>query len=242
MRAAADSSRFPFDLIVFDLDGTLLDTLQDLCESANEMVTAYGGRPLAADQVARMVGEGVGVLVERVIAATGIPIAQAEAAERFVGIYNGRLTRCTRPYRGIPDLLRALSPQIPMAVLTNKPTAAAVAMLEDLGLAAHFREIAGGDGPDPRKPVPQGLERLMAVAGALPSRTLLVGDSPIDQRTARNAGANFCFARYGFGRLQFPAGEAVDCDFAIDAPTELVAVIDGTTPAGRCRGSAAHDP
>ncbi len=238
MCAADGSRRFRFDLIVFDLDGTLLDTLQDLCESANEVVTACGGRPLALDEVARMVGEGVGVLVERVIAATGIPVAQAEAAERFLAVYNSRLTRCTRPYPGIPDVLRAFSQQIPMAVLTNKPTAAAVAMLEDLGLAAHFREIAGGDGPDPRKPVPQGLERLMASAAALPSRTLLVGDSPIDQRTARNAGVCFCFARYGFGRLQFPAGEAVDCDFAVDAPAELVAVIDGTRPLGPCGGPA----
>ena len=221
-----------FDLIVFDLDGTLVDSLQDLADSANELVVACGGRPLAADQVARMVGEGVGVLVERIVSATGIPIAHADAVTRYLEIYNDRLLRCTRPYPGIPEFVRMASRQVPLAVLTNKPTAAAVKVLEGLDLARYFREIAGGDGRDPRKPAPEGLCRIMAGVGAQPPRTLLVGDSAVDMRTARNAGARFCYARYGFGSLQFPPGEPSASDFIVDAPRELPSVLDGTRPAG----------
>jgi phosphoglycolate phosphatase len=228
-----------FDLIVFDLDGTLLDSLQDLSDSANELVVACGGRPLAADQVARMVGEGVGVLVERIVSATLIPIAHADAVTRYLEIYDGRLLHHTRPYPGIPEFVREASERVPLAVLTNKPAAAAVKALEGLGLARYFREIAGGDGRDPRKPAPEGLRRIIAGAGALPQRTLMVGDSAVDMRTARNAGTRFCYARYGFGSLQFPAGEPSARDFIVDSPRELPAVLDGTRPAGTGRESAA---
>jgi phosphoglycolate phosphatase len=214
------------DLVVFDLDGTLVDSLRDLCESANELASGYGGRPLELEQVARMVGEGVGVLVERILAATGIAIDPAEALARYVGIYDRRLLCHTRPYPGITELVAGLFQSIPLAVLTNKPTAAAVKALEGLGLARYFRDIVGGDGPLARKPDPGGLEQIVRAAGASSSRTLLVGDSGVDLRTARNAACRFCWARYGFGSLRFPVEELGPDDSVIDGPSELWGVID----------------
>jgi len=229
----------PFDFIVLDLDGTLVDSLRDLCDSANALVAEYGGRPLDADEIARMVGEGASVLVDRVVSASGIAVEPAIALARYLKIYDGRLLRHTRPYPGIPEFVREASRDVPLAVLTNKPAAAATPVLEGLGLAQYFREIAGGDGLLPRKPDPARLFRMIGAAGGSPDRTLLVGDSAIDLRTARNAGTRFCYARYGFGRIRFPEHEIGPCDWVVDSAQELLAVFRGTRPPGMGRGFVA---
>jgi phosphoglycolate phosphatase-like HAD superfamily hydrolase len=102
-----------FDFIVFDLDGTLVDSLQDLCDSANLLVAEYGGVPLDTSQIARMVGEGASVLVDRVVAASGIAEEPAIALARFLAIYGGRLLNNTRPYPGIPEFVREMSEEVP---------------------------------------------------------------------------------------------------------------------------------
>ena len=225
------ADRLPFDLVVFDLDGTLVDSLQDLCDSANELVTEHGGATLEPLQVARMVGEGATVLVERVIAASGIVIDPAAALARYLEIYDGRLLRNTRPYPGIPEFLRDAAKLVPLGVVTNKPARAAMPVLEGLGLAGFFREIVGGDGPHPKKPNPASLLAMMGAAGGSAARTLLIGDSAVDLRTARNAGTRFCHARYGFGSHQFPDDEIGPADWVVDSAFELPQVLHG---AGRC--------
>jgi len=224
--------RQPFDFVVFDLDGTLVDSLQDLCDSANVLVAEHGGAPLRPDQVARMVGEGARVLVDRVVAASGIAVDPEIALARYLQIYDGRLLDRTKPYPGIPEFVVDASQRVPMAVLTNKPGAAAVPVLEGLGLARYFREIVGGDGPYPKKPDPEGLLRLIAGAGASPERTLYIGDSAVDLQTSRNAATRFCYARYGFGRIQFPEHEIGPNDWVVDSAFELPAVLRGTRPCG----------
>lgn len=226
------SSPRRFDCIVFDLDGTLVDSLQDLCDSANELVAESGGAPLLPEQVARMVGEGVSVLVERVITATGLAVDHAKALARFLEIYDVRLLDTTQPYPGVAEFVRDTAKVVPLAVVTNKPRAAAVKVLEGLGLAACFREIAGGDGAYPRKPDPACLLALIEGGGASPARALYVGDSGIDLRTARNAGTPFCYARYGFGRLRFPEHEIGPRDWVVDSAFELPSVFRGTRPYG----------
>jgi phosphoglycolate phosphatase len=221
-----------FDFVVFDLDGTLVDSLRDLCDSANVLVSEHGGSPLELDQVARMVGEGASVLVDRVVAASGITVEPAIALARYLEIYDGRLLDSTRPYPGIPESLQELSDLVPLAVLTNKPTAAAMPVLEGLGLARHFREIVGGDSPYPKKPDPAGLLRMIAAAEASPGRTLYIGDSAVDLCTSRSAGTRFCYARYGFGRIQFPEHEIGPADWVVDSAFELLAVFRGTRPCG----------
>jgi len=111
-------------------------------------------------------------------------------------------------------------------VLTNKPRAATDAILEGLGLARFFGAcVVGGDGPFPRKPDAAGLVHLMSEAGAAPSETLLVGDSPVDLRTARAAGVPVCLARYGFGYLGFGVEKLAPVDWAIDQPADLLRVL-----------------
>lgn len=226
------ADRLPFDLVVFDLDGTLVDSLQDLCDSANVLVTERGGAPLEPVQVGRMVGEGAAVLVERVIAASGIVIDPAAALARYLEIYDGRLLRHTRPYPGIPEVLRDAATLVPLGVVTNKPLRAAVPVLEGLGLAGFFREVVGGDGPHPKKPNPASLLAMMAAEGVSAARTLLIGDSAVDLRTARNAGTRFCRARYGFGSHQFPEDEIGPADWVVDSAFELPQVLHGARRCG----------
>jgi phosphoglycolate phosphatase len=208
-------------LIVFDLDGTLVDSRRDLADAANAMLAHYGAAPLDEVVVGRMVGEGAAVLVGRVLAARGLAVDAAEALQVFLAAYDDRLVVHTRPYEGMQEALEALAPWATLAVLTNKPTRQAVRLLEALGLRRPFGEILGGDGPHPRKPHPAGLEFLMRTAGASPADTVLVGDSRIDLLTAANAGTRACLARYGFGFEGVDATALSGRELLVDAPAEL---------------------
>jgi phosphoglycolate phosphatase len=210
-------------LVVFDLDGTLIDSRRDIAESANATLVECGARPLPEEQIGRMVGDGAPVLVARAFAAAGVS-APADALERFLDIYNGRLMNYTRPYEGIPQVLEQLERRATLAVLTNKPRAATDLLLAGLGLARHFgpERVVGGDGPLRRKPDPEGLRHLMASTGVSPVETVLVGDSVIDWRTARAAATHVCLARYGFGWEGFPIEQLDRHELVIDHPSEIV--------------------
>jgi phosphoglycolate phosphatase len=208
-------------LIVFDLDGTLVDSRRDLAESANAVLVDAGGSPHAEEDIGRMVGDGAATLVARVFDAAGIP-QPSDALARFLAIYDSRLLRFTSAYAGVPELLDTLRSCATLAVLTNKPLRATRTILDGLGLARYFGPwVVGGDGPFPRKPDAAGLLHLMATLDAAPANTLLVGDSIIDWRTAEAAGARGCVARYGFGFEGFPIDVLRHVDRAIDRPAEL---------------------
>lgn len=212
----------PFALIVFDLDGTLVDSRRDIAEAANTLLEECGAAPLSEERIGRMVGDGAATLVARAFAAAGM-VAPADALERFVAIYGSRLLRHTRPYPGIPDVLSHLSQHAALALLTNKPMAATREILEGLDLARYFgASVVGGDGPFPRKPNPSGLQHLAAAAGATAEATMLVGDSVIDWRTARAASTAICIARYGFGFESIPVAELGPADRLVDAPEDLL--------------------
>lgn len=189
-------------LIVFDLDGTLVDSRRDLADSTNRMLATYGAPPFAIDVVGRMVGEGAKKLVERALAAAGLNPGEPDALNRFLEIYDRRLLVHTRPYDGIPEVVRLLGSSHTLAVLTNKPDAPTRRLLDAFELSAHFRRVIGGDSELPRKPDPAGLRSLMAEFNASPATTVLVGDSMIDVETARRAGTRICVALYGFGQLR----------------------------------------
>ncbi len=212
-------------LFVFDLDGTLVDSLEDLANTANELLTSCGGSPLGVDDVGRMVGEGVATLVARAFTAGGIP-QPPDAVQRFLTIYNGKLLDHTRPYEGMRDVLRQLASRASLAVLTNKPLQATKTILDGLKLSAYFDAdaVIGGDGPLPRKPDPAGLVRLSTRVGVPPANAMLVGDSLVDWQTARNAGAAVCLARYGFGFRQFPREVLDGRECVIDRPSDLLSL------------------
>ena len=214
-----------FRLIVFDLDGTLIDSRRDIAESANELLTECGAQPLPETQVGRMVGDGAAKLIARAFTASGIE-RPPDALARFLAIYERRLTDCTRPYPGILDVLEVLAARATLALLTNKPARPTMTILERLALAPFFPAslVIGGDGPFPRKPDPAGLVDLVRQAGVEKQAAVLVGDSVIDHRTARAAGTSVCVARYGFGFEDFPRDSLEIGDLFVDSPAGLLAL------------------
>jgi phosphoglycolate phosphatase len=209
-------------LVVFDLDGTLIDSRRDIANSANLTLAGCGAEPLPEEQIGRMVGDGAAVLVARAFEAAGVP-APSDALERFLAIYNGQLLKHTCPYPGIPDVLDRLEKRTTLAVLTNKPLAATRAVLAGLGLARHFSpdRVIGGDGPFRRKPDPGALHYLMTSSHVQPSETVLVGDSVVDWRTAHAAATRVCLVRYGFGWEGFPIEELSSTECVVDSPADI---------------------
>jgi phosphoglycolate phosphatase len=207
-------------LVVFDLDGTLIDSRRDLADATNALLIERGGAPLPVDEVARMVGDGAALLLRRALAAVGLDPASPDALPRFLELYDERLLHHTRPYDGIPAVLETLAAETPLAVLTNKPRAATERVLDGLGLRPFFRWVHGGDGPFPRKPDPAALLDLAAAAGADPAHTVLVGDSAVDLATARAAATQLCLARYGFG-YRIADGDITPDDEIVDSPADI---------------------
>jgi phosphoglycolate phosphatase len=209
-------------IVVFDLDGTLVDSAADLAASANELVTSMGGRSLETREIIDMIGEGAGVLVSRALAAAGLDAETPDALARFLDIYDRRLLETTVAYPGVRETLALLAPRVRMAVLTNKPQKPSAQILEGVGLADLFDSVIGGDSPLGKKPDPSALGTLI---GSSPDGALLVGDSPIDWQTATNSGCPFVWARYGFGAARFGTRRP-ETPYVIDEPRELIGIVD----------------
>jgi phosphoglycolate phosphatase len=216
-------------LLVFDLDGTLIDSRRDLADAANALIGERGGTPLPVDAIASMVGEGAALLVRRALRAANVAREDLDAAlARFLELYDERLLVHTRLYDGIREALAALAGDTDLAVLTNKPQRPTERILDGLDIASFFTRIVGGDTTHGRKPDPAGLNHLMSAAGVAPAETIMVGDSAIDLRTARAAGVRCCLVRYGFG---FPtaAGDLRGDELLVDRPSELRAILTNST-------------
>lgn len=211
-------------LVVFDLDGTLIDSSVDLANAVNALLADLGVSPLPDPAIVAMVGEGAAVLVRRALTAAGLDPETPGALDRFLAHYNAHLLDNTCPYPGMVDTLDALAKHTPLAVLTNKPAGATTRILDGLGLLRYFRKTIGGDGAFGRKPDPAGLKFLAQTAGVSAARALLVGDSPVDLATARNAGAHICLARYGFG-YRFGVADFRRDEHFIDSPKELLRLL-----------------
>lgn len=183
--------------LIFDLDGTLIDSRQDLAAALNRTREEYGLAPLGLDDLVAMVGYGADHLVRRATEDLGRERV-GEALERFFSNYGGRLLDSTCAYPGVESMLEALAPHFSMAVLTNKPERFSRRILEGLGLSRHFRHVVGGDSLPSRKPDPEGLLDLARRFDVPPQEVLLVGDSRVDADTSRAADAPFAFVTWGF--------------------------------------------
>jgi phosphoglycolate phosphatase len=212
-------------LIVFDLDGTLVDSRRDLADAANAVLAEHHLGPLPEESIGRMVGDGAATLVSRAFAATGSP-QPPEALRRFLAIYDGRLLEHTRPYENVASTLKILGTRALLAVLTNKPLGATRRILDGLDLSRYFSSsrLVGGDGPLPRKPDPSGLRHLLAVTRVAPAETFLVGDSMVDVQTAIAGGVRVCLARYGFGFHSLSGAPLPSDSAVIDRFSELIAL------------------
>jgi phosphoglycolate phosphatase len=191
-------------LVVFDLDGTLIDSSRDLATAVNRTLArvAPGASSLSEDTVRSFIGSGARVLVTRSLARAGVDRPVEEVLPVFLETYAGCLLDATRLYPGTEEALDALAGRS-LAVLTNKPGAMSRAILEGLGVAGRFFRVYGGDDLAVRKPDPAGLARLAAEAGVGAAETVMVGDSGIDVRTGRAAGAYTVGVTYGFDAPSF---------------------------------------
>ena len=201
-------------LLVFDLDGTLIDSAQDLCNSVNAALEHVGQAPLPDPVIASYVGNGAPLLVRRALArALGVGVEevdaelQATAYTFFLDYYREHKLDFTYAYEGVLEALAALrslhdahgGTARTMAVLTNKPVRPAQGICEGLGMADYFLHIYGGDSFAVKKPDPLGLRTLMEEVGAKPDETAMIGDSKVDVQTARNAGVWSVGCAFGFG-------------------------------------------
>jgi len=211
-----------YDHVIFDLDGTLVDTRIDLSLAVNHVRRGLGLPDLPLDVVCRMVGEGARILVQRALGPEpGCSIDDALA--RFLAYYGAHLLDHTQAYPGVRELLAALTARgVLLSVLTNKPAAMSQAIVDGLGLSGYITHLIGGDSLPVRKPDPAGIERLCQLAGVGPARTLVVGDSAIDARTARAAGVTFCGVAWGFAPDTL---RALGADPIIEQPAELLRVV-----------------
>jgi phosphoglycolate phosphatase len=208
-------------ILVFDLDGTLIDSSRDLAESIGELLESYGAEPLPLSEVVAMVGEGAPILVRRALTRAGLRSGVDDAVARFLTIYDRRLMDHTVSYPGIVESLALATRRGPLAVLTNKPLGPTIGILEALGLRGFFTRVIGGDSEYGRKPDPSGLQALQALAPG--DRLVMIGDSPTDWKVAVNANCRFVLARFGFGATKFEAPP--DTPLVIDHPRELDAVL-----------------
>ena len=211
-------------LVVFDLDGTLVDSSRDLADAVNALLTELTAPALSRELVTSMVGEGAAVLVKRALTAAGLDPDTPHALERFLEHYDARLLDSTRPYPEMLDTLDRLQARHRLAVLTNKPGRPTAEILKGLEIDRLFSDVIGGDSGHGRKPDPAGLLDLVRRADVTPRETLLVGDSPVDLETSRRAGTRICLARYGFG-YRFEGNGFRGDEYFIDGPAELPAII-----------------
>ncbi|PIW26750.1 MAG: phosphoglycolate phosphatase [Rhodospirillales bacterium CG15_BIG_FIL_POST_REV_8_21_14_020_66_15] len=195
------SQRIP-DAVVFDLDGTLIDSVPDIRAALNWLLARVGRREVSRDEVVGMVGDGVPMLVERGLVATGgIPAGGLEAPIRdFTAHYEANAAHLTRPFPGVTAALQALTDAgCRLGVCTNKPAGATAEILEALALAPFFAAVAGGDTvPGVRKPDPRHLMHVLDALGAVPQEAVMVGDSHNDVNVAKAAGVPTVAVTFGY--------------------------------------------
>jgi phosphoglycolate phosphatase len=214
-----------FDLILFDLDGTLVDSLPDIAGALNRALGAAGLQSLSLDVVRGLVGEGVLRLVEKALVVQAAQHHDAAAlAREVVAIYSENPCALTRLYDGVPELvahLRARGAKV--AVLTNKVGSVARALMSELRLQDAFDAIVGeGDG-HARKPSPDAALALMARFGATPARTLMVGDGLPDVAMGRAAGCAVAGVTWGYTERTVMAAQRPD--YVVDSPGALLTIV-----------------
>ncbi len=207
-------------LIMFDLDGTLVDSGIDITNALNHALAPCGLPPLTLAETIARVGEGVTRLIEKVVGSDDAARRDA-VLMRFLAYYAEHLTDATRPYPGVAPTIEGLAGRR-KAVISNKMESLSRRVLSDLGLIQHVDLVLGGDSVGEKKPSPKPLLHVMDVLAAAPGESVIVGDSSFDIQAGRAAGVTTVAVSYGF-RAADTLGEA---DFIIDAMPELPALLE----------------
>jgi len=209
-------------LVIFDLDGTLIDSELDLAASVNAMLRHYGRKELPIQVIGTYIGDGAPTLIRRALGDPADREFLQDALNYFLAYYRDHKLDNTYPYEGIKQALEQIGngERFPrkLAVLTNKPVRASQAIVAGLGLATYFFQIYGGNSFNTKKPDPFGANTLMREAGVTAEETAMVGDSEVDIFTARNAGLWSVGVTYGFSPQTL---EQVPPDVMVDSPKEL---------------------
>jgi phosphoglycolate phosphatase len=222
--AASLETNLPAPLVIFDLDGTLIDTAPDLVASLNHTIAAHGLAPVGYDDLTHLVGHGARAMIERAFRLRGNPLDESEfpaMLERFIEHYLSGMPGESRPYPGLVESLdRLREAGMLMAVCTNKMEGLARPLIEGLGLTGYFAAITGGDTFAVRKPDPAHLIGTMHLAGGDLARTVMVGDSLNDLKVAYNAGVPSIGVPFGYS----------DVPIQTLAPTVIIGHFDELTP------------
>jgi phosphoglycolate phosphatase len=213
-------------LVVFDLDGTLVDSEYDLAASINAMLRQYGRNELPLEVIKTYIGDGAPMLVRRALGDPNDEAFLQEALLYFLNYYREHKLDSTYAYEGVVQSLEQIAnvngTLRKLAVLTNKPVRPARDILAGLGLAARFFQIYGGNSFETKKPDPEGVRTIMREAGASPEQSVMVGDTEVDILTARNAGMWSIGVNYGFAAHSL---ERVHPDVLVDTPAEVGRVL-----------------
>ncbi len=209
-------------VVMFDLDGTLIDSRLDLVLSLNATLLHMGRPELPHEAIYKLVGSGAAVLVQRALGQGASDEQSQRGLDFFLNYYREHMLDNTIAYPGVREGLEMLMDR-PLAVLTNKPVKFSQAILEGLGLAPYFRVVYGGNSFATKKPDPEGARVVLQDFQVSPKEAMMVGDSEVDVRTARNAGMWCCGVSYGLGPDGFRAHPP---DLLLDSLTELSAHLD----------------
>ena len=208
--------------LIFDLDGTLIDSKLDLIHSVNAMLRELKRPELESETISGYIGHGAPQLVARAMDGKATEEELKQALQFFLGYYEDHKMDNTCAYPGVAETLERLR-HLPMAVLTNKPARISVRILKALGLEKYFRAIYGGNSFESKKPDPLGAATILREFGVAPGESMIVGDSEVDVQTARNAGTLAAAVNYGFGvhdRAAHPA------DIYLERFTDLAELFD----------------
>jgi phosphoglycolate phosphatase len=211
--------------LVFDLDGTLIDSGQDLALSVNATLEHMGRAALRHELIYGYVGKGASKLIEQALGPGATATECEQGLAHFLAHYRAHMLDHTVTYPGVREGLAALA-HLPMAVLTNKPVRFSEAIVQGLGLSQYFRFVYGGNSFQTKKPDPAGMEVLLRDFGLAPSEAMIVGDSEVDVLTARNAGTWACGVTYGLAPeklAEYPP------DLLVDSLEELSAYLNGNS-------------
>lgn len=212
------------NLLIFDLDGTLIDSKRDLTDSVNATRESRGLPALPDDIVSAYVGNGAPMLIRRALPHLNDE-EHTEALQFFLHYYRDHMLDATTLYPGVREALDRLHKEkISMAILTNKPVKFSVRLIAGLGLSEHFFQIYGGNSFEHKKPHPIGILRLIGESSADPKKTVMVGDSSVDVMTARAAEVQACGVSWGFQPETF---EKAPPDYVVDDLGELAARVLG---------------
>jgi phosphoglycolate phosphatase len=222
----------PFDprtikLVIFDLDGTLIDSRLDLVHSVNAALRHIGRPALPDDVIASYVGDGAPVLIQRALGGETVDEAVVrQGLQFFLSYYREHKLDHTTVYAGINKALGQIQNGVSrrMAVLTNKPVVPSRAIVDALGLAPFFQQVYGGNSFATKKPDPEGARKLLEESGVRPEETVIVGDSHVDVETGRNAGLWTVGVTYGFAPHTLKTAPP---DVLVDSPQELMEVFAG---------------